>query len=159
MGKKIKTTTTTKPVEAEPVETIEHSEVAETKKENAAMLARTLKATHAAVLATFDLKQATSAAKALQEYQQRKFAESKGLLDQADTLFTLSFTMTAVPETPSQRPQLVSLPHPFYSAAENTRVCIFVKDPSREFKDQIADLDIPCIAKVIGFDKLKRNYH
>ena len=35
---------------------------------------------------------------------------------------------------------------------------MIVKDPAREFKDQIHDLNIPCIAKVIGFDKLKRNF-
>ena len=35
---------------------------------------------------------------------------------------------------------------------------MIVKDPARAFKDQIQDLDIPCIAKVIGFDKLKRNF-
>lgn len=35
---------------------------------------------------------------------------------------------------------------------------MFVKDPSRAFKDQIQELKIPCIAKVIGFDKLKRNF-
>jgi hypothetical protein len=156
MGKKVKTTTVEKSVEESPVE---HSEAASSKMENAALLAKQLKATNASVLAAFDLKQAASAAKALQDYQKKRFAESKGLLDTADSFFSLSFTMTKVPETPSARPQLISLPHPFYSAAENTRVCVFVKDPSREFKDQIENLDIPCIAKVIGFDKLKRNYH
>ena len=35
---------------------------------------------------------------------------------------------------------------------------MFVKDPAREIKDQIQDLKIPCIAKVIGYDKLKRNF-
>ena len=33
-----------------------------------------------------------------------------------------------------------------------------MKDPAREFKDQIMDLKIPCIAKGIGYDKLKRNF-
>ena len=33
-----------------------------------------------------------------------------------------------------------------------------MKDPAREFKDQIMGLKIPCIAKVIGYDKLKRNF-
>ena len=35
---------------------------------------------------------------------------------------------------------------------------MFVKDPAREFKNQIQDLSIPCVAKVIGVDKLKRNF-
>lgn len=67
--------------------------------------------------------------------------------------------MNQLPEKPSARPQLVHLPHPFYSANENSRVCVFVKDPARAFKDEIQDLEIPCIAKAIGFDKLKRNFH
>lgn len=50
------------------------------------------------------------------------------------------------------------MPHPFQSKEYNTRVCVFVKDPSREFKDQIANLKVPCIAKVIGYEKLKKNY-
>ena len=44
------------------------------------------------------------------------------------------------------------------SKEQNSRVCVIVKDPAREFKDKIQDLDIPCIAKIIGFDKLKRNF-
>lgn len=35
---------------------------------------------------------------------------------------------------------------------------MIVKDPARAFKDLIQDLNIPCIAKVIGYDKLKRNF-
>ena len=37
-------------------------------------------------------------------------------------------------------------------------MCIFVKDPESAFKQQIADLDIPCIAEVIGFDRLRREF-
>jgi ribosome biogenesis protein UTP30 len=33
-----------------------------------------------------------------------------------------------------------------------------VKDPEEDFKEQIADLDIPCIAEVIGFDRLRRDF-
>ena len=33
-----------------------------------------------------------------------------------------------------------------------------MKDPARDIKNQLADLKIPCIAKVIGYDKLKKNY-
>lgn len=136
----------------------EESEAIQAKKQNAKLLEKALKSCTASVLASIDAKQAASAAKALQDFQKKRFAESKGLLDSEQTHVTLSFTMTAVPNKPSHRPQLIKLPHPFYSAEESTRVCVFVKDPAREFKDQIQDLDIPCIAKVIGFDKLKRNF-
>ena len=53
---------------------------------------------------------------------------------------------------------MIAIEHPFLTQEQNSRVCVIVKDPARAFKDQIADLDIPCIAKVIGFDKLKRNF-
>lgn len=52
----------------------------------------------------------------------------------------------------------VTIPHPFNTSANNTRVCVFVKDPAREFKDEIQDLKIPCIAKVIGYNKLKKEF-
>lgn len=82
----------------------------------------------------------------------------KNLLGEEDPVFHLTFTMTRVPEKPSARPQLITLPHPFQSGKNHSRVCMFVKDPAREFKDTIEDMDLPCLAKVIGFDKLKRNY-
>ena len=53
---------------------------------------------------------------------------------------------------------MISMPNAFYGEKHSTRVCMFVKDPQRAFKDEIEDLEIPCIAKVIGVDKLKRNY-
>jgi ribosome biogenesis protein UTP30 len=37
-------------------------------------------------------------------------------------------------------------------------VCVFSKDPARELKDQLASLKVPCIAKVIGVSKLKKNF-
>lgn len=36
---------------------------------------------------------------------------------------------------------------------------MFVKDPEADFKEQISDLNIPCIAEVIGFDRLRREFH
>jgi len=35
---------------------------------------------------------------------------------------------------------------------------LIVKDPESDFKKQIEDMDIPCIAEVIGFDRLKRDF-
>jgi len=70
----------------------------------------------------------------------------------------VTFTMTQVPTNPSPKPQMIKIDNPFVCQGQNSRVCVIVKDPARAFKDQIQDLDIPCIAKVIGFDKLKRNF-
>jgi len=48
---------------------------------------------------------------------------------------------------------------PFNSKKFDTRVCLIVKDPETDFRSQIEKLDIPCIAEVIGFDRLKRDFH
>lgn len=53
---------------------------------------------------------------------------------------------------------MVKIPHPYLTKEDNSRICLFVKDPARAFKDEIEELNIPVIAKVIGYDKLKRNF-
>lgn len=53
---------------------------------------------------------------------------------------------------------MLAIEHPYLTEAQNSRVCLIVKDPARDFKDEIENLNIPCIAKVIGYDKLKRNF-
>lgn len=70
------------------------------------------------------------------------------------------FTLTQVPERPTPRPLEIKVPHPFQgdAKAHNTRVCVFAKDPARALKDQLASLKVPCIAKVIGYSKLKKNF-
>ena len=142
----------------EQVESVEHSEKVLQKIENAKLMAKQVKAMKAQVLQSLDVKQVAKAVKALQGYVKAKREKSGGLLDEEDEYINLSFTMTQVPTNPSARPFQVNLPHPFHSESENSRICVFVKDPAREFKDQIQELNIPCIAKVIGYDKLKRNF-
>lgn len=66
--------------------------------------------------------------------------------------------MTEVPQNPSPKPIQIKLPHSIYGENYDSRVCIFVKDPAREFKDKIQSLKIPTIAKVIGYTKLKKEY-
>jgi ribosome biogenesis protein UTP30 len=39
-----------------------------------------------------------------------------------------------------------------------SRVCIFVKDPEIEFKSILNKLDVPCVAEVIGFDRLTKEF-
>jgi len=77
------------------------------KKANAKLLEKQLKSTTADCLAKIDVKQVAKAVKALQDFKKRQHAESKGLLDSPDSLVTLSFTMTSLPDKPSQRPQLI----------------------------------------------------
>lgn len=80
------------------------------------------------------------------------------MLEDEDEYINVNFTLTQVPTNPSPKPHLIELAHPIFSEKLRNRVCVFVKDPARDFKDEIQDLEIPCVAKVIGFDKLRRNY-
>lgn len=82
----------------------------------------------------------------------------KQLLDNEDDYVYVNFTLAQVPTKPTPKPQQVKVSHPFNNPKNTTRVCVFVKDPAKDFKDKIQDLKIPCIAKVIGYDKLKREY-
>ena len=70
----------------------------------------------------------------------------------------MSFTLNQLPSKPTPRPLQFAVPAPFNTKENDTRVCIFVKDPESEFRKQIANLDLPCIAEVIGFDRLKRDF-
>lgn len=102
-----------------------------------------------------DLKQTIKAVECLQKYEK---GGKKQLLDDEDGFIVLNFTLSDLPKHVSPKPHLVEISTPIFSKDRNTRVCLFVKDPARDFKDKIQDLDIPCIAKVIGFDKLRREF-
>ena len=85
---------------------------------------------------------------------------SKNLLEEDDQFVQVVFTLTQVPSRPTPRPQEIKIPHPYQGDAKDhgTRVCVFVKDPSRDIKNQLAELSVPCIAKVIGYSKLKKEF-
>lgn len=50
------------------------------------------------------------------------------------------------------------LPHAIYSPEYFSKHAVIVRTPQREYKDLIAELNVPCIGKVIGYDKLLKNY-
>jgi hypothetical protein len=54
----------------------------------------------------------------------------------------------------------IRIPHPFQGDAKEhgTRVCVFAKDPARSLKNELANLKVPSIAKVIGLSKLRKNF-
>lgn len=80
------------------------------------------------------------------------------LFSDEDDFIIATFTMTQLPERPTPKPLQINLPNPFNSKKNDTRACVFVKDPARDFKNQIAELKVPCIAKVIGYEKLKKDF-
>jgi len=80
------------------------------------------------------------------------------LLDSDDGFIYIEVVLNKLPDEYSMRPVQIKLPVPIYSDDFMTRACIVSKDPQRDYKNKIAGLDIPCIAKVIGYTKLQRNY-
>ena len=66
--------------------------------------------------------------------------------------------MTEVPQFPTPRPFQVKIPHPIYGPKQDTRALLIVKDPERDFKDQVEDLSIPCVAEVMGYKRLMKDF-
>lgn len=96
-----------------------------------------------------------SAAESLKKFQQSH--QSADLFENEGFVY-LEIVMGRLPEEHSIRPVQIPLPVPIYGEQFNTRSLIFVADPSRDYKDKIQDLTIPTIAKVIGYEKLKKQY-
>lgn len=53
---------------------------------------------------------------------------------------------------------MAELPHPIYGADYNTRACLFVRDPDSDIKNKLSDADVPCLAEVVGYDRLNREF-
>lgn len=49
------------------------------------------------------------------------------------------------------------LPHPVHDAT-TSNVCLFVKDPQREYKDLLPTLGVNCVHRIIGVSKLKGKF-
>lgn len=98
------------------------------------------------------------AAKALLTHHENLKKKSRNLLDTGDDFIYLEIVMSQVPTQYSIKPIQIKLPVPIYGQQFQSRFAIFSTDPQRAFKDKIQDLDIPCIAKVIGYTKLVKNY-
>ena len=91
---------------------------------------------NAEVIQKIEKKQVISAVKALQKYHEKCKKENKGnLLEDEDDGIFVSFTMAKVATNPSPKPAMIALDNPFTTEEQNSRFCIIVKDPAREFKD------------------------
>mmetsp|Transcript_6068 Transcript_6068/g.9777 ORF Transcript_6068/g.9777 Transcript_6068/m.9777 type:complete len:167 (+) Transcript_6068:189-689(+) len=105
------------------------------------------------------MKQALKAVQALQKYAKKVQGKKTTLLENENMPVHLNFTLTQLPShAPTPKPLQVELPNAFTTKENLSRVCIFVKDPEADFKKEIEALNIPCIAEVIGFDRLRREF-
>lgn len=84
--------------------------------------------------------------------------KSADILDINDDLVYVEVIVSQVPSAYSIRPQQIRLPHPIYSSKYQSQFCVFSTDPQRTFKDKIQDMDLSCLAKVVGHEKLFKKY-
>jgi ribosome biogenesis protein UTP30 len=141
----------------------DESQTIKQKKENAKKMLQSVKKFNAKLKSSLERKQIIKAVQALKTYQAKKKADkaaaTKNLLEAEDQSIQVTFTLTQVPTRPTPRPLEIKVPHPFQGETkDDTRVCMFVKDPARDIKDQLAELKVPAIAKVIGISKLRKNF-
>lgn len=105
-----------------------------------------------------DRKLINSAISNLQTYASSQKDKGKNLLEDEDDFIYVTITLSKVPSKFSPKPLQIELKHAIYGPKYLTHVCMIVKDPQRAFKDQVQDLDIPCLGKVIGYQKLMKNF-
>merc|ERR1712216_376566 len=105
-----------------------------------------------------DKKWTARAVEALLDYttKKREKAEKKQLVETPDPVMVM-MAMKKIPEKDSKKPILIKLDHPIFRD-EDTKICLFVKDPQRDVKDMIEKDGITGIEKVMGISKLRDRY-
>jgi len=102
--------------------------------------------------------QVERAVSALVKYSEtKKQGKTPNLLDDDDIAIQLVVTLKKIPEQRRTKPYPIWVPNSLY-LGDGAEVCIFTKDPQKEYRQIIAKLDMPEIAKVIGISKLRSNY-
>ncbi|KAF9974988.1 hypothetical protein BGZ73_001481 [Actinomortierella ambigua] len=104
---------------------------------------------------TFDVKQADKATKALLSYVQKKGASSNQLIDEDQTVWLIVATKE-FSDINKAKPHRIPLKHSILPA--DAEVCLFVKDPQRDFKKLLEDKQVKTVHKVMGVSKLRDKY-
>ncbi|KAF9162717.1 hypothetical protein DFQ26_003290 [Actinomortierella ambigua] len=104
---------------------------------------------------TFDLKQADKATKALLTYVETKGAGSNQLLEEDQTVWLIVSTKE-FSDVNKAKPHRIPLKHSILPA--DAQVCLFVKDPQRDFKKLLEDKQVKSVHKVMGVSKLRAKY-
>lgn len=87
----------------------------------------------------------------------KRTANANPLFTETSEMVTLQFTLSRIPDKRVVKPVLIPLPHPLFD--EKSEVCFFSKDPQKKFKELLLqEHKVPGIAKVIGLQKLRKNY-
>jgi len=116
-----------------------------------------------------DKAQVKRAVRALMTHHQKTTAEkakemsTKALLEEDDT-FSLVISWKKMKEQknvgkhgvgPLLKPIVIPLPHTLHANAE---ICVFTKDPQKEWKEKFLKAAVSNVEKVVGLTKLRKNY-
>lgn len=99
----------------------------------------------------------SKAVKALAQIVQKKSANTNQLFGEASETMTVYFTLSSIPDRRRLKPVSIPLPHPMYD--DKSEICFICRDPQKKYKELLMQKHpVPGITKVIGVDKLRRNY-
>jgi ribosome biogenesis protein UTP30 len=94
-----------------------------------------------------------NAVTALLNYTQEK--DSKNIFGDAGDI-QLIFSLYTIPYKNRAKPFFIEIPHTLHDAS--TEICIFVKDPKKNYKELIEKTGIPNVKKVLGIESLRNKY-
>eukprot|EP00929_Paragymnodinium_shiwhaense_P095351 TRINITY_DN5643_c0_g1_i1.p1 TRINITY_DN5643_c0_g1~~TRINITY_DN5643_c0_g1_i1.p1 ORF type:complete len:408 (-),score=147.24 TRINITY_DN5643_c0_g1_i1:261-1484(-) len=95
--------------------------------------------------------------KAIKKLVEKQSANSNPLLGINAEAMIVIFTLTKVPDKRKMKPFMIPLPHSLYD--EKSEICFLSKDPQKKYKELLLQKHpVPGLTKVIGIDKLGRNY-
>lgn len=105
-----------------------------------------------------DAKLTKKAAEALLDFTRKKraAAEKKQLVESADPV-SVMIALKRIPDKQRQKPILIPLDYPLFSD-EETKVCLFVKDPQSKVRDMVEAQGITGIDKVMGVSNLRDKF-
>lgn len=84
----------------------------------------------------------------------------KDLLENPHPFIYMTVELNHIPEFFTQRPLQLPIPFPIYTRDFQSRVCLVVKDPQREWKEKVdaSGLKETALSKVISIDKLGKKH-
>ncbi|KAF9086098.1 hypothetical protein BGX23_009145 [Mortierella sp. AD031] len=102
-----------------------------------------------------DIKQADKAVKALLGYVEKKGQSKNQLMDDDQTVWLIIATKK-FSDASKAKPHRIPLKHSI--VAPDAEVCLFVKDPQRDYKRMLEEKGVKAVNKVIGVSKLRAKY-
>ncbi|KAG0311638.1 hypothetical protein BGZ99_010004 [Dissophora globulifera] len=102
-----------------------------------------------------DIRQAEKAVRALLGHIEKKGQAKEQLMDEDQHVWLIIATKKFSDESKA-KPQRIPLKHSII--APDAEICLFVKDPQREYKRLLEQKEVKAVSKVIGVSKLRAKY-